>query len=156
MALMSNPGTSDAVDPRTQLARAAELTTRTRAAAWRWVRVYLSGWAVGSAALVASIGLGGTAGMLVALGAWGVLVGVGVTWARRQGFAVAAAGRRIGVGAGLWAATYGAILAVGMLAFPGDVRYWAPAAVVSAVPLLGAAWWPAPPAGDPGTSGGAR
>ncbi len=139
---MSIPGSPDDLDPRAQLARAAELTTRTRAAAWRWVRVYLSGWAVGSAALVASVGLGGTAGMLVALGAWGVLVGVGVAWARRQGFAVAAAGRRIGIGAGLWAATYGAILAVGLTGFPGSPGFWVPAAAVSAVPLLAAAWWP--------------
>ncbi|MFC8922123.1 hypothetical protein [Cellulosimicrobium sp. NPDC057127] len=139
---MNTHGSPDAPDPRAQLARAAELTTRTRAAAWRWVRVYLGGWAVASAALVAAIGLGGTAGMVVALSVWGALVAIGVTWARRQGFAVAAAGRRIGIGAGLWAATYGVILAVGLTAFEGAPGYWVPAAVVSAVPLLAAAWWP--------------
>ncbi|WP_069385548.1 hypothetical protein [Cellulosimicrobium cellulans] len=143
---MSTSGTPDALDPRTQLARAAELTTRTRAAAWRWVRIYLSGWAASSVALVAAIGLGGRVGMVVGLAVWGALVAVGVTWARRQGFALAVAGRRIGIGAGLWAATYGALLAVGLTVFAGDARYWVPAAVVSAVPLLAAAWWPAPAA----------
>jgi hypothetical protein len=38
---------------------------------------------------------------------------------------------------------------VGMFGFEGDARYWLPAAVVSTVPLLGAAWWPAPVA-EPG------
>ncbi|MCB7135931.1 hypothetical protein [Cellulosimicrobium marinum] len=134
----------DAQGARDRLDHAARLTATTRAAAWRWVRTYLTAWAAGSIALVLAIGLGGPVGLLVGLSGWAALVTVGVLWVRRQGFSDAAAGRRIGTGAGLWSATYGAALAVGLLAFPDAVAYWVPAALVTAAPLLAAAWWPAP------------
>jgi len=143
MASMSHDRDA-ATDPRAQLERAAALTASTRAAGWRWVRTYLTGWAAGSVVLVLAIGLGGTPGLVAGLAGWGALVAGGVVWVQRQGFSVAAAGRRIGIGAGLWAATYGVLLAVGLLGFAGEPAYWVPAALVSALPLLAAAWWPAP------------
>ncbi|MGO1240954.1 MAG: hypothetical protein ACTMHU_05915, partial [Cellulosimicrobium funkei] len=104
----------------------------------RWVRLYLTGWAVASVGLVLAIGLGGRVGFVVGMAAWVAIVTVGATWAGRQGALAVGTRRRIAVGA-----VYGAVLVAGLVVWPGSVAYWVPAALVSAVPLLVAAWRPA-------------
>ncbi|GIL25151.1 hypothetical protein [Actinocatenispora comari] len=124
------------------LDRAARVAHAAHAQGWRWVRIYLTGWAIGSVGLILLIGLGGAVGMVVGVAAWAVLVTVGVLWARGQGAVVAATKFRLGIGSGLWSAAYVAILALGVAIRPG-AAYWVPAALVSTVPLLLAGWLPA-------------
>jgi hypothetical protein len=126
------------------LEHAARLAASTRTRGWRWVRLYLSGWAAASVGLVLALGLGGRIGFVVGMSAWAVIVTAGVTWAARQGSMAAGTRRRLVFGAGSWALVYGATLFVGLDRFAGDVTFWVPAALVSAVPLLLAAWLPAP------------
>ncbi|KLN36531.1 hypothetical protein FB00_01385 [Cellulosimicrobium funkei] len=149
MASMSTDDTPSRTAPSpaeasSALADASRLAASTRARAWRWVRLYLTGWAAASVCLVLALGLGGRAGFVVGMSAWALLVTVGVTWAARQGAMVAGARPRLALGAGAWAVVYGATLFVGLDRFAGEVAFWVPAALVSAVPLLLAAWIPAP------------
>ncbi|MFI2703002.1 hypothetical protein [Cellulosimicrobium composti] len=134
-------------DPREAaeaLERVSRLAGRTRAQGWRWVRLYLTGWAVASVGLVLAIGLGGRVGFFVGMGAWAVIVAVGTTWANRQGATAPGTARRIFAGAITWAVVYGVTIFVGTTLWPGLVAFWVPAALVSAVPLLLAAWRPVP------------
>ena len=126
------------------LEHAARLAASTRTRGWRWVRLYLSGWGVASIGLVLSIGLGGRVGLIVGMTAWLVIVTVGVTWAGRQGAMAAGTRRRLYLGVGAWVVVYGAALFVGLYRFPGDATFWVVAAAMSALPLLLAAWLPAP------------
>lgn len=126
------------------LEHAARLAASTRTRGWRWVRLYLSGWAAASVGLVLALGLGGRIGFVVGMSAWAVIVTAGVTWAARQGSMAAGTRRRLVFGAGSWVVVYGAALFVVLYRFPGDVTLWAVAAAMSALPLLLAAWLPAP------------
>ncbi|QJW35336.1 hypothetical protein [Cellulosimicrobium protaetiae] len=126
------------------LAHAARLAASTRTRGWRWVRLYLTGWAAASVGLVLTLGLGGQVGFVVGMSAWAVIVTAGVTWAARQGSMAAGTRRRLFLGAGGWAAVYGVTLFVGLDRFAGDVAFWLPAALLSTAPLLLAAWLPAP------------
>lgn len=139
---MNRPTNGDAHDTLENLERAQHLAATAHARGWRWIRIYLTGWAAGGVVLVLLIGLAGTTGMIVGMAGWAVLVGVGVTWSRRQGFVVNATGRRLGVAAGLWGAAYGLVLAVGLPAASGDPAFWIPAAAFTTVPLLLAAYLP--------------
>jgi len=137
--------TQPAPDPREAAAaldRASRLAWTTRAQGWRWVRRYLTGWAVASVGLVLTIGLGGRAGFFVGMAVWAVVVAAGTAWSSRQGATAAGTARRIFVGAASWAVVYGVALFAGMSLWPGLVAYWVPAALVSAAPLLLAAWLP--------------
>lgn len=146
MASMSTDDTTSLapLDAAAALDRADRLAGATRARGWRWVRLYLTGWAVASIGLVLAIGLGGRVGFVVGMAAWVAIVTVGATWAARQGALAVGTRRRIAVGAVSWAVVYGAVLVAGLVVWPGSVAYWVPAALVSAVPLLVAAWRPAP------------
>ncbi len=121
------------LDAAAALDRADRLATATRARGWRWVRLYLTGWAVASVGLVLAIGLGGRVGFVAGMAAWVAIVTVGATWAARQGALAVGTRRRIAVGAVSWAVVYGAVLVTGMVVWPGSVAYWVPAALVSAV-----------------------
>jgi hypothetical protein len=112
---------------------------------WRWVHVYLWGWAAASIGLVLILGLGNTTSKIIGLTGWGVLVAIGMTYRFRQGVLPVGAQQRIGRAAGLWAATYGVILAVSV-GQPGGIWYWVGAALISAVPLVVAALIPMPTA----------
>ena len=149
MACMSTDDTTARPAPSpteatSALEHAARLAASTRTRGWRWVRLYLSGWAAASVGLVLALGLGGRIGFVVGMSAWAAIVTAGVTWAARQGSMAAGTRRRLVFGAGSWALVYGATLFVGLDRFAGDVTFWVPAALVSAVPLLLAAWLPAP------------
>ncbi len=134
-------------DPReaaASLEDAARLAATTRTQGRRWVRLYLTGWGAASVVLVLAIGLGGRIGFFVGMAAWAAMVVAGVTWANRQGALAAGTRWRIGIGAAAWAVVYGAALVAGTYLWPGVVAYWVAAALVSAVPLLLAAWLPGP------------
>lgn len=145
----NHPASPDPDAARRALDRANALAGSTTTRGRRWVRTYLLGWAAASVGLVLAIGTGGTAGMIVGLIGWGLLVTAGVTWTRRQGVVPRGAGRRIGIGAGLWAAAYGLVIAVGTSSLSGDLRFWLPAAVFTAVPLVVVALLPARDGGAP-------
>lgn len=122
------------------LAESSTRTTRLRGA--RWVRTYLLGWGLGSIGLVLAIGMGGQVGFFVGMAAWAALVTIGVTWASRQGFLAQGSRRRLAVAAATWAVVYGATLVVGLPGQAGNLAYWLPAALVSAVPMVVVALWP--------------
>ena len=81
--------------------------------------------------------------MLPLAPAGAALAPVGSPAARRPGPRAVGTRRRTAVGAVSWAVVYGAVLVAGLVVWPGSVAYWVPAALVSAVPLLVAAWRPA-------------
>jgi hypothetical protein len=131
-------------DAASALERASRLASSTRERGWRWIRLYLTGWAIAAAGLVLAIGLGGQPGLFIGMGAWAVIVTVGVTWSARQGTMAAGTRRRLILGAAAWAVVYGVTLFVGLDRFAGEVVFWVPAALLNTVPLLAAAWLPAP------------
>ncbi|MEK8226628.1 hypothetical protein NKG05_11850 [Oerskovia sp. M15] len=92
--------------------------------------------------MVLAIGMGGKAGLIVSMSAWAVLVGVGVTWASRQGLMAKGSRTRTAVGAGAWAVVYGAVLFIGLPDQAGHLGYWLPAALATAVPMIVVALWP--------------
>ena len=129
-------------DARSRLAHAEELAERTAARGRRWIRIYLTTWAVASVGLLLAIGMGSQMVLILAMSAWGLLVATGVAFSARQGVAATGAGGRLGTAAGLWAVVYAGSLAVGYSAHKGELWFWLVAGVVSAIPLLVAAWAP--------------
>ena len=126
------------------LEQASRLAASTRAQGWRWVRLYLTGWALAAAGLVLALGLGGRVGFFVGMSAWAGLVTVGVLWSARQGTMAAGTRRRLILGAAGWAAVFAVTLFGGLDRYAGDVAFWVVAAAVNTAPLLLAAWLPAP------------
>ena len=124
------------------LAGAADRTHQARTRGARWVRTYLLGWGVGSIGLVLAIGMGGQVGFFVGMAAWAALVTIGVTWASRQGFLAHGSRKRLAAAAAAWAVVYGAILVIGLPGQAGNLAYWLPAALVSALPMGAVALWP--------------
>ena len=107
----------------------------------RWMATYFTVFGLGFGVVTLILGLVQPLALRMTIFAtcWPVLVIGMVLWARRQ--RAAPRGRFRGVWA--WIATgilYGVALAVGMPAFEGRVGYWAPAAVVVALPLCVAGW----------------
>ncbi|MGO1561688.1 hypothetical protein CZ771_08730 [Actinomycetales bacterium JB111] len=133
---------SSSDDALRDLARAEELAARTAARGRRWVRIYLTTWAIASVGLLLAIGLGSQMVVIVAMSLWALLVVAGVVFSAKQGVAVTGAGGRLGTAAGLWAAVYAGSLALGVTAYTGEPWFWFAAGVLSAVPLLVAAWAP--------------
>ena len=132
------------------LGTAARSADRARWGSWRWVRIYLLVWALASIGLVIGLGLDDKAVTINILLAWVILSLVGGIWSRSRGLTPRGGARRIGRAAGLWAACYAIVLAVGV----GVTRqsqssgFWIAAAVFTAIPLVVAALIPAPKAAD--------
>lgn len=126
------------------LSNASKSAERARSIGWRWVRTYLIAWAAASASLVLGLGLGSMLVAIASLIAWSMLAIVGGIWSRSRGLAPRDGGRRIGRAAGLWAASYGIVLAVGVALETQSTGFWIAAALFTTVPLLVAALIPAP------------
>ena len=130
------------------LGTAARSADRARAGGWRWVRIYLLVWALASIGLVIGLGLDNKPVTISILLAWVVLSLVGGIWSRSRGLTPRGGGRRIGRAAGLWAACYAIVLAVGVTRQSQSSGFWIAAAVFTAIPLVVAALIPAPKAAD--------
>lgn len=130
------------------LGTASRSADRARGQGWRWVRSYLLVWALASVGLVIGLGFGNKAVTISIFIAWAILSLVGGIWSRSRGLTPRGGGRRIGRAAGLWAACYAIVLAVGVTRQAQSTGFWIVAAVFTAVPLVVAAVIPAPKAAD--------
>ena len=130
------------------LGTAARSADRARWGSWRWVRIYLLVWALASIGLVIGLGLDNKAVTISILLAWVILSLVGGIWSRSRGLTPRGGARRIGRAAGLWAACYAIVLAVGVTRQSQTSGFWIAAAVFTAIPLVVAALIPAPKAAD--------
>lgn len=130
------------------LSTASRSADRARGQGWRWVRTYLLVWALASVGLVIGLGFGNKAVTISIFVAWAILSLVGGIWSRSRGLTPRGGGRRIGRAAGLWAACYAIVLAVGVTRQTQSTGFWITAAVFTAVPLVVAALIPAPKAAD--------
>ena len=130
------------------LGTASRSADRARGQGWRWVRSYLLVWALASVGLVIGLGFGNKAVTISIFIAWAILSLVGGIWSRSRGLTPRGGGRRIGRAAGLWAACYAIVLAVGVNRQTQSTGFWIVAAVFTAVPLVVAAVIPAPKAAD--------
>ena len=128
------------------LSAASRSADRARGQGWRWVRIYLLVWALASAGLVIGLGFGNKAVTIVIFIGWAILSLVGGIWSRSRGLTPRGGGRRIGRAAGLWAACYAIVLAVGVTGQTQTTGFWIIAALFTAVPLVVAALIPAPKA----------
>lgn len=130
---------SEHAHPTADQARAAlagaDSARRGLAARGRWLASYFAAFAVGSAAVVALIGLGGDSGTTIAMIGWVLLVCLGVGWAATRPVRLRREGLLHGLAWGSWGVVYALVLAVGGPRH-GEVAYWLPAALVSTVPLL--------------------
>ena len=127
---------------------ASRSADRARGQGWRWVRSYLLVWALASVGLVIGLGFGNKAVTISIFIAWAILSLVGGIWSRSRGLTPRGGARRIGRAAGLWAACYAIVLAVGVTRQAQSTGFWIVAAVFTAVPLVVAAVIPAPKAAD--------
>ena len=127
---------------------ASRSADRARGQGWRWVRSYLLVWALASVGLVIGLGFGNKAVTINIFIGWAILSLVGGIWSRSRGLTPRGGGRRIGRAAGLWAACYAIVLAVGVVRQTQSNAFWIVAAVFTAVPLIVAAVIPAPKAAD--------
>jgi len=126
------------VDQARSALAGADAARRGLAARGRWLAGYFGAFAVGSAVVVALIGLGGDAGTTLAMVGWVALVSVGVAYAATRPVRLRREGWLHAGGWVTWGAVYGVVLAVGHPRH-GEVAYWLPAALVSAVPLAATA-----------------
>ena len=142
---MSNEVSPEAASNSIAQALAAKLSAQRRG--WRWVRVYLWGWAAASIGLVLILGLGNTTGKIIGFAGWGVFVAIAMAYRSRQGVLPVGAPHRIGRATGLWTATYALIVAVAVavsVGQSGGIWFWVGAALISAAPLVVAALVPLP------------
>ncbi|TNM68507.1 hypothetical protein FHN55_06815 [Streptomyces sp. NP160] len=116
----------------------ADAARRGLAARGRWLATYFAAFAVGSAAVVTLIGLGGDAGTTTAMIGWVLLVSLGVGWAATRPVRLWREGWLHGLAWGSWGVVYGLVLVIGGSRH-GEAAYWLPAALVSALPLLATA-----------------
>ena len=114
----------------------ASSARRVLAARGRWLAAYFGAFAAGSAVVVVLIGLGGSAGTLIAMTGWVVLVSAGVAWATTRPVRLRHEGWLHALAWVTWGVVYGTVLLLGD-ARPGELAYWVPAALVSALPLAG-------------------
>jgi peptidoglycan/LPS O-acetylase OafA/YrhL len=121
---------------------------RARGQGWRWVRTYLLVWALASVGLIIGLGIGNKAVTIGIFIGWTILSLAGGIWSRSRGLTPRGGGRRIGRAAGLWAACYAIVLAVGVTRQTQSTGFWIAAAVFTAAPLVVAALIPAPKAAD--------
>lgn len=121
---------------RDALAHAARTSDRLRARA-RWASTKLAVYGLGMGVVTATIGLveSKLLGAAAFVG-WGVLVALTAWWERRRTAHLAGARERT---SRYWAqsfALYAVAIACGVALPEGDVSFWAPAAVVVALPML--------------------
>jgi peptidoglycan/LPS O-acetylase OafA/YrhL len=121
---------------------------RTRMQGWRWVRTYLLVWALASIGLIIGLGSGNKTVTIGIFIGWAILSIAGGIWSRSRGLTPRGGGRRIGRAAGLWAACYAIVLAVGVTRNTQPTGFWIAAAVFTAAPLVIAALIPAPKAAN--------
>lgn len=121
---------------------------RTRMQGWRWVRTYLLVWALASIGLIIGLGSGNKTVTIGIFIGWAILSIAGGIWSRSRGLTPRGGGRRIGRAAGLWAACYAIVLAVGVTRNTQPTEFWIAAAVFTATPLVIAALIPAPKAAN--------
>jgi len=121
---------------------------RARGQGWRWVRAYLLVWAIASIGLITGLGIGNKAVTIGIFIAWTALSLVGGMWSRSRGLTPRGGGRRIGRAAGVWAACYAIVLAVGVTRETQSAGFWIAAAAFTSAPLIVAALIPAPKAAD--------
>lgn len=142
--MMRSDDGHDFDDAKDALGSANRSAERARGKGWRGVRVYLLVWALASIGLVLGLGIGNKALAIGILIAWAVLSLTGGIWSRARGLIPRGGGRRIGRAAGLWAASYAIVLAVGVGLPTPSAGFWIAAAIFTAVPLVLAALIPAP------------
>jgi hypothetical protein len=126
---------------RDLLGTAERLAQRSRRAA-RWYAVYLLLYGVGTFALALLIGLApGPMGVGVGMGVWLVLL-IGLTlYQRRQQALIKRFARLHLIVISTWAALWVGTVVVGTVVFVGDLTWWIPAGLVTALPaLIGAAY----------------
>lgn len=115
----------------------ADTSRRGLAARGRWLAGYFTAFSAGSVAVVLLVGLGGDAGTTAAMITWVLLVSLGVGYAASRPVHLRREGWLHGVWV-LWGVVYGLVLLLGH-SHHGEVAYWLPGALLSAVPLLAAA-----------------
>lgn len=123
------------------LGTAERLAQRSRRAA-RWYAVYLLLYGVGTFALALLIGIvPGPLGVGIGMGVWLVLL-VGLTvYQRRQQALIKRFARLHLIVIATWATLWVITVVVGTVVFVGDLTWWVPAGVVTALPaLVGAAY----------------
>ncbi len=126
-----------------QAVERAEHAARTVSALGRrWVRVYLTTWATVSVLLVLAVGPTGPLGAIIGTSIWTALLVIGVIWASRQGATPKGVWLRIGLAGGAWGIVYAATLVIGLSGLRAASAYWVAGALMSALPLLIAAWMP--------------
>ncbi len=120
---------------------AERLAQRSRRAA-RWYAVYLLFYGVGTFALALLIGIApGPLGVSLGMGLWLLLL-VGLTvYQRRQRALIKRFARLHLIVISTWAVLWVVTVVVGTIFFVGDLTWWIPAGLVTALPaLIGAAY----------------
>lgn len=121
---------------------AARSTARTAGIGHRWVRSLLLAWAAMTIAVVLLVGLGGIPGIVIGSLIGPLFAGTIAVWAARQGIRARSLNGRYLLAVVLWAVLYGATLVLGLPAQAGNLAYWLPAALVTAVPMVAVALLP--------------
>ncbi|GAA3228738.1 hypothetical protein GCM10010488_33550 [Oerskovia jenensis] len=146
MDTMSNDAPSLAAPTPREATAALDLATRSTAATagigHRWVQSLLLAWAAMTITVVLLVGLGGVPGIVVGSLIGPLFAGTVAIWAARQGIRARSLNGRYLLAVLLWAVLYGAALTLGLPGQAGNLGYWLPAALATALPMLVAALWP--------------
>ncbi len=138
---MTEPTASDAA---TSLADAERLAARVHSSSSPGFVAWLGGTAVASMFYLTGVGVAeddpiGIVALSLVLGVSLLALSVGFlpgAYVATRGF-----GLRWGLSVGIWGLVFGAVLGFGIAFFPGNLWFWIPGAVASAVPLaIGAVW----------------
>ncbi|TXR55286.1 hypothetical protein [Quadrisphaera setariae] len=116
----------------------ADTARRGLTARGRWLAGYFGAFAVGSVVVVLLIGLGGDTGTTLAMIGWVLLVSLGVGYAATRPVRLRREGRLHALAWLSWGVVY-AVALLGGHPRHGELAYWLPAALVTAVPLLATA-----------------
>ncbi|MFF3064665.1 hypothetical protein ACFVQ3_08910 [Oerskovia sp. NPDC057915] len=143
---MSNDAPLFAAPTPQEAAAALDLATRSTATTagigHRWVQSLLLAWAAMTITVVLLVGLGGVPGIVLGSLIGPLFAGMVAIWAARQGVRARSLHGRYLLAVVLWAVLYGAALVLGLPGQAGNLAYWLPAALVTALPMLAAALWP--------------
>ena len=123
-------------DAQALLGTAERLAQRSRRAA-RWYALYLLLYGVGTFALALLIGIApGPLGVSLGMGVWMVLL-IGLTvYQRRQQALIRQFARLHLIVISTWAVLWVITVVVGTIFFVGDLSWWVPAGLVTALPAL--------------------
>ncbi len=123
-------------DAQGLLGTAERLAQRSRRAA-RWYALYLLLYGVGTFALALLIGIApGPLGVSLGMGVWMVLL-IGLTvYQRRQQALIRQFARLHLIVISTWAVLWVITVVVGTIFFVGDLSWWVPAGLVTALPAL--------------------